>query len=98
MVRQDKKKSGRITEKGSDSNSESVVSSGKSGVSRDPVKISGPSPIIVPILMFGFWGLGALLILANYLIQDRFGMPSNWYLGGGLLLVLFGFIPATQFR
>ncbi len=104
VVRQDKSKSGRVTPKASDVESapaeknddDSSVKPRK--VSREPVKVAGPSPIIVPILMFGLWGLGAAILLANYIVRDFAGMPSNWYLLVGLVLVLLGFIPATRFR
>lgn len=48
--------------------------------------------------MFGLMGLGLVVILLNYVIEDRFGAPSNWYLLGGLGLVLGGIVAATQYR
>lgn len=54
--------------------------------------------MIVPILMFGTLTAGVLLIIVNYLPHGYFGMPSNWYLLGGLGLVLAGIIAATQYR
>jgi hypothetical protein len=57
-------------------------------------KVSGPW---VPVLMFGFWGLGILMIMANYL-QFLPGSVSNWYVFGGLGLILAGIVTATQYR
>jgi hypothetical protein len=57
-------------------------------------KASGP---IVPILMFTFWGLGIAMIICNYL-QFLPGGVSNWYVFGGLGLILAGIVTATQYR
>jgi hypothetical protein len=76
----------------------SVDAPGASGVGRTPVKIDGPSPILVPILMFGTLTLGTAIILFNYLTEDILGTPSNWYLLGGLGFVLVGIVTATQYR
>lgn len=51
----------------------------------------------VPVLMFGLLALGTIVILANYTIEVL-GMPNNWYLLGGLGMVLGGIIAATQYR
>lgn len=51
----------------------------------------------VPVVMFGLMGLGTIVILANYTI-GVLGMPNNWYLLGGLGMVLGGIIAATQYR
>ena len=57
------------------------------------------SPKWVPILMFSFLGLGALLIVVNYTpLMDKVGGSSNWYLLGGLGLVTLGFITATKWE
>ncbi len=69
-----------------------------SGVGRTPVKVDGGSSAIVPIVMFGSLVLGAVMILFNYLTEDILGTPSNWYLLGGLGLVLVGIVAATQYR
>ena len=109
MVRQDKSKQGRVTPKAGEvaaksntdkeaDSDDSASSTKRKKVSREPVKVAGPSPIIIPILMFGLWGLGALVLLANYTVRGFAGMPSNIYLGVGLLFILLGFIPATRFR
>ncbi len=57
-------------------------------------KVSGP---LVPILMFTFWGLGIAMIMCNYL-QFLPGAVSNWYVFGGLGLILAGIVTATQYR
>ena len=60
------------------------------------------SPWWVPALMFAFLGLGALMILLNYLgvllpgVSE--GDPNNAYLLGGLGLILAGIITATQYH
>lgn len=69
-----------------------------SGPGRVPVQIEGSSSVAVPIVMFGSLILGALLILFNYMTEDVLGTPSNWYLLGGLGLVLVGIVAATQYR
>ena len=55
------------------------------------------SPPWVPVLMFGFIGLGILMIVANYL-QVLPGAVTNWYVFGGLGLILAGIITATQYH
>ena len=47
--------------------------------------------------MFALLGLGVLVILLNYL-ELLPGAASNWYLLGGLGLILGGIITATQYR
>ncbi len=69
-----------------------------SGVGRTPVKVDTGSSPLVPIVMFGSLLVGAGVILFNYLTEDILGTPSNWYLLGGLGLVLVGIIAATQYR
>jgi hypothetical protein len=61
------------------------------------VKIDRRFSALVPVLMFGLLGVGLLVILLNYLVQG-FGAPSNWYLLGGLTLILGGIAAATQYR
>jgi hypothetical protein len=54
------------------------------------------SPVWVPVLMFAFLGIGTLMILLNYtgVVWDT----SNWVLLGGLALILFGIVTATQYH
>jgi hypothetical protein len=56
-----------------------------------------PSPVWVPVLMFGLFGLGFLAILLNY-SEVIPGSPSGWYLLAGLGAILAGIITATQLR
>ncbi|MCP5026094.1 MAG: cell division protein CrgA [Actinomycetia bacterium] len=58
---------------------------------------NGPSPAWVPILMFALLGIGVLIIIVNYL-DVLPGGSDNWWLIGGLGLVLGGIITATQYR
>ena len=55
------------------------------------------SPKWVPVLMFAFLGLGALLIIVNYTPLMP-GGSSNWFLLAGLGLVTAGFITATRWE
>jgi predicted membrane channel-forming protein YqfA (hemolysin III family) len=55
------------------------------------------SPRWVPILMFVLLGLGSLVILFYYLGFVP-GGRSNWYLLGGLSMVLGGLFTATKYR
>ncbi len=55
------------------------------------------SPSWVPVLMFLLLGLGLLVIPLNYLGLLP-GSTSNWYLLGGLGLILAGIITATQWH
>jgi hypothetical protein len=98
VVRQDKTKPGRTTPKGTTPTPSGDAGTGASGVGRTPVNIDGPSPMVVPVVMFGSLILGTLIILFNYLTEDILGTPSNWYLLGGLGFVLVGIITATQYR
>ncbi len=59
--------------------------------------LDAPSPTWVPVLMFALLGLGALMIIVNYL-GGLPGAPTNWYLLGGLGMILGGIITATQYR
>ena len=47
--------------------------------------------------MFTLLGIGALMIMCNYL-ELLPGAPSNWYLVGGLAFILGGIGTATQYR
>jgi len=55
------------------------------------------SPPWVPVLMFGLLVVGALMIVLNYL-ELLPGAVTNWYLLGGLALILGGIFTATQYR
>ncbi len=60
----------------------------------------GPSPRWVPILMFGLWGLGLLVIVLNYMgvLPGSADGGNGWYLVGGLAAILGGIMVATQYR
>ena len=62
-----------------------------------PAKVKGPSPIWVPVLLFGLLIIGALLIILNYM-QLLPGAPRNLYLLLGLAGILGGIMVATQYR
>ena len=55
------------------------------------------SPRWVPILMFGLWLLGGLIIVLYYLGAVP-GGRSQWYLMIGLGMILGGLYTATKFR
>ena len=83
----------RITEKGTRPQGEKVLTS------RESYTPSGhpPSPIWVPVAMFALLGIGALMIILNY-VDLLPGGTSNWYLLAGLGLILGGIITATQYH
>ena len=58
----------------------------------------GPSGRWVPITMFSLLGAGFFMIIINYLSVILPNAPSNWYIIGGLGLILGGIIVATQWR
>ncbi len=100
MARHDPKRS-RVTPKGtqttppkSDDAYRAPHPLNKDGI---PVSAPGPSPTWVPVVMFGLLGLGVMMILLNYLSVLP-AAPTNWYLLGGLGLVLGGIFTATQYR
>lgn len=83
----------RITEKGTRPQGEKVLTS------RETYTPSGQkvSPAWVPVLMFGLLVLGTLMIILNYVALLP-GDTNNWYLVGGLGLILAGIITATQYH
>ena len=60
-------------------------------------KYDKPSPMWVPILMFGLLAVGIIIILVNY-ASDLLGASSNVWLLVGLGCILGGIITATQYR
>ena len=62
-----------------------------------PAKVKGPSPMCVPVLLFGLLILGSLVIILNYM-QLLPGSPRNLYLLLGLAGILGGIMVATQYR
>jgi hypothetical protein len=96
MARHESNKS-RVTPKGTKSTLPSETDTTTPTV-RTPVQQGPrPSPTWVPIVMFALLVLGTLLILLNYVVPFP-GAPSNWYLLGGLGMVLGGIVAATQYR
>lgn len=55
------------------------------------------SPWWVPALMLAFFALGVLAIVLNYLSLLP-ASPSNWYLLGGLVGIVAGFVTATRYH
>jgi len=94
MTRQLEGKRGRVTKKGT-----TPVEKVKVVDRFEYDSFEAPSSIIVPIIMFGSLIMGIALILVNYLAEvEVLGMPSNWYLLGGLGLILLGISTATKLR
>ncbi|MGB6057884.1 MAG: cell division protein CrgA [Microthrixaceae bacterium] len=60
---------------------------------------AGPSPQWVPLLMFGLWIVGLLLIILNYMgVLPGAEDGNGWYLVTGLVAMLGGIMVATQYR
>ena len=59
-----------------------------------------PSPRWVPILMFGLWAAGLLVIILNYMgvLPGAADGGNGWYLVAGLVSILGGIMVATQYR
>jgi hypothetical protein len=93
--------SGRVTPKGGGDKS------AKAGRSTTPDPSSRYTPPIPsyqkvsppwwPATMFIPWGLGIVVIIMNY-VSLLPGAVSNWYVFGGLGLILTGIIAATQYH
>jgi hypothetical protein len=62
-----------------------------------PMKIKGPSPLWIPVLLFGLLIVGSLIIILNYMTLLP-NSPQNYYLIAGLVAILGGIMVATQFR
>jgi hypothetical protein len=61
------------------------------------VRVDTGSPGWLPAAIFGLFGLGIAVILANYL-GFLPGSPTDWYLVAGLAMILGGLITATRLR
>jgi len=57
----------------------------------------GENPRWVPVTMFGSMGVGAVMIVVNYLGVLP-GGADNIYLLVGLALITVGFVAATQYH
>lgn len=97
-------KGGRVTPKGGHPTGHPTSKGGSTTRPTTPGRYTAPIPQeyrhsgpIVPILMLTFFGAGVLCILLNY-ISVLPGGASNWYLLGGLGLIVLGFIVATRWR
>lgn len=99
--------SGRVTPKGTrpgehrPGSGADAVTDGHPGASSrytPPIPMSEKvtAPWVVPV-MFGLLGLGLLMILLNYM-DVLPGGTSNWYLIGGLGLILGGILTATKLQ
>ncbi len=95
MVRQDKNKS-RVTAKGT--RPEGAEASEISPRNTAPLDMVKPSPQWFLWLIVAFFVLGMLMIVVNYIAIVLPGAPSNWYLFGGLGLVLAGIVSLTQYH
>ena len=60
------------------------------------IRLRAPSRMWVPVLMFSLLGVGALLIILNYV--GALGSVNNAWLVVGLAFILGGIITATQYR
>jgi len=83
---------GRVTPKGTQPTGQQAPVAQPYSSGYVPGKVS---PTWVPVLMFAFLILGGLMIIFNYMGWVP-GGTSNWYLLGGLGLILGGIITATQ--
>ena len=94
MPRRTKEAPGRVTPSGGARTPATTVSG----------RYTAPTPYdykhshwIVPASMLAMFGLGLLMIVLNYIALLP-GAASNWYLLGGLGLIVVGFIISTQYR
>ena len=104
MARRTKDAPGRVTPKGGPSRGRTTPSRdsdhGRPASGRYTAPIPQEyrtSPWWVPVIMLAFFGIGVLTIVLNYLGVLP-GGASNWYLLGGLGLIICGFVAATQYR
>jgi hypothetical protein len=97
MPRRTKEAPGRVTAK-ADSRGRALVGTTASGRYTAPTPADyRHSPWWVPVVMLTFFGAGLLMIVLNY-ISLLPAAPSNWYLLGGLGLIICGFVVSTQYR
>ena len=92
-----KVKGGRVTPKGGASSASAPRPDASSRYTPPVPKEYKVSPWWVPVLMFGFLGIGLLVIFLNYLGVLP-GDTKNSYLLVGLGFILGGIMTATQYR
>ncbi|NNN20531.1 MAG: hypothetical protein HKL80_00825 [Acidimicrobiales bacterium] len=61
-------------------------------------KFEGSSPLWYGITLLGLIVVGVLLIIINYIAPFLPGMPSNWYLLGGVVTMAAGFLGLTSYH
>ena len=105
MARKTKDAPGRVTPKGTQPGARPTAKVGSrvtapapTGRYTAPVRSDYESSgwYVMP-LMVTMFALGGLIIILNYLGVEP-SSPSNWYLLGGLGLIVVGFIVATRWR
>lgn len=93
---------GRVTPKGGPTKkSTDAAASGPAASTRYTPRsgtVHTPSPMWVPVLMIALMVIGLLVIFLHYVDLFLPGAASNWWLLGGLGLILGGIITATQYR
>ena len=67
---------------------------------KTPTASRAPSPRWVPVLMFGLWAAGLLVIVLNYMgvLPGSSDGGNGWYLVGGLVAILAGIMVSTRYR
>jgi hypothetical protein len=89
---------GRVTPAGTSAGARAAASGTTTGRYTAPIPDEyRSSPWYVPAIMLAFFGLGVLAIVLNYLSLLP-ASPSNWYLLGGLVGIVAGFIAATKYH
>lgn len=97
MPRRTKEAPGRVTPS-ADSRKQAVTGTSASGRYTAPMPVDyRHSHWLVPTFMLAFFACGLLMIVLNY-ISLLPSAPSNWYLLGGLGLIICGFAVSTQYR
>jgi hypothetical protein len=98
MARKTKDAPGRVTPKGG-----TAAARGGGRVTEPSGRYTPPIPHEVhhsgrwvPALMIAFFAVGVLGIVLDYL--GAFGTPSNWFLLGGLVCIVAGFVTATRWH
>ena len=97
MPRRTKEAPGRVTPS-ADARRQAAAGAASSGRYTAPLPVDyRHSPWWVPFIMLTFFACGLLMIVLNY-ISLLPSAPSNWYLLGGLGLIICGFAVSTQYR